>query len=341
MPRSRIQLQRSAAFTAITTAAMLTTTAFTAPSAPAETPPPPDNWPQFFYQGEITDKDEMDYNPTDEFIFPSIFHAGEYLDDPLGEWYLYFAPHEDPGGIVLMYADSPEGPWTENTNNPIISNVWDDHYDVSHVSSPDATWNAETEEVFLYFHGENSETRYAHSSDGVEFTYGDRVVWNEMGGPDVTESSYARVFEHPDPNSEFNYGMFYMANEQDDIRRIRLAESIDGADWTVDPEYVVVPGDVEGDNVSSADLWEWNGQLYVIYHASSENAYARTIDKTLRNVGENPILLHQSSGEGDDTGRVAAPEILTHDGDTYLFYEAGHRLGATIAWAKHDPATGC
>lgn len=307
--------------------------------APTAVAPPPEGWPEFGYQGVITDKANMIYNPTNEFIFPSVFHAGAYLDDPLGEWYLYLAPHDAPAGIMLMYADSLEGPWTEYEANPIIASEWAPYYDVSHVSSPDAIWNEEAGELFLYFHGENSVSRYATSDDGITFEYGDVVVSNAMGGPNVTETSYSRVFEHPDPASEYNYGMFYMGNERDNIRRIRLAESVDGITWAVDPDYVVAPGAEEGQNVSGGNLWEWNDQLYVIYHGSSGKSYARTIDETLREVGTEPILLHQASGQAPDVGRVAAPEIVTDEGETYLFYESGDRLGATIAWAKEgaDP----
>lgn len=319
--------------------------------AAAEVGPPPDDWPVFGYQGIITDKSEMNYNPSNEYIFPSVFHAGEYFDAPLGEWYLYTAPHDDPGGIVLMYADSLEGPWTEYASNPVVSNNWQPYYGpVPHVSSPDAFWNADEQKMFLYFHGNNSVTRYATSDDGITFTYGGVAVSNAMGDvdgkPRVTESSYARVFDHPDPDSPYNYAMFYMANDDTPvgggltgIRRIRLAESVDGRNWVVSPTPVVEPGEEEGANVSGPNLWEHDGQLYVLYHASSGKSYARTIDKTLREVGETPILLHEASGIGSDVGRVASPEIVTDGGETYLFYEAGDRLGATIAWAKAGAET--
>ncbi|TLD28343.1 hypothetical protein PspLS_04306 [Pyricularia sp. CBS 133598] len=292
---------------------------------------PPAGWPSFSDQGIITDKETAAWNPTNEFIFPSIFHAGQHLTNPLSEWYLYYSPHERPGGIGLMYADDLDGPWTEHAGNPLVRNDWPPHYNVSHVSSPDAIWNADAGAVFLYFHGENSRTRWASSPDGLAFEYGGTAVENSMGGANVTETSYARVFPHPDAaESGFAYGMFYMGNELDNVRRIRLAESVDGKTWRVDLDYVVVPGDTEGQNVSAADLWEWDGQLYVIYHASSGMALARTIDGTLRIVGEDPIVLHQMT----DDGRVASPQVVTHDNQTYLFYESGDRLGATIAWAK-------
>lgn len=306
--------------------------------ATAQVAPPPAGWPKFWYKGVVTNKDVLNYPTHDnkEYIFPSVFHAGRYLENPLGEWYIYYAPHEDPGGISFMYADNIEGPWTEYVANPVIANVWSPHYSVPHVSSPDAAWNAEAGRLFMYFHGANSETRWAESDDGINFDYGGLAVDNSMGGPDVTETSYARVFPHPDTASSYNYAMFYMGNERDNIRRIRLAESTDGREWTVDPDYVVEPGSEEGANVSAADLWLWNGQLYVVYHASSGKSYARTIDSTLRNVGSQPILLHESSGNGDDTGRVASPLLVPLQDGTYLFYESGDRLGATIAWAKAE-----
>ena len=330
MPSTR-RIRASLATAALAALALTITPVALAPAAAAAEP-----FPQFAYEGVITDKEKMLYNPTNEFIFPSVFHAGAYLDDPLGEWYLYLAPHDAPAGVMLMYADSLDGPWTEYEANPIIASEWAPYYDVSHVSSPDAIWNDEAGELFLYFHGENSVTRYASSSDGIHFDYGDIVVSNAMGGPGVTETSYARVFEHPDPGSGYRYGMFYMANYTDNHRHIKLAESVDGITWTVRPGTVVDPGTGDGGNVSGGNLWEWDDQLYVIYHNSTGSVMARTIDPTLTDVGP-ARLLHRSSGTGDDTGRVAAPEIVEEGDEVYLFYESGDRLGATIAYAKNDP----
>ncbi|KAH7367081.1 beta-xylosidase [Plectosphaerella cucumerina] len=305
--------------------------------AVALTQPPPEGWPVFWYKGVITNKTTSIFNPTNEFIFPSVFHAGRWLQDPLAEWYIYYAPHDDPGGISLRYADSLEGPWTEYPSNPVISRVWDDHYSVPHVSSPDAVWDADADDgkgaMRMYFHGSNSVTRWALSPDGVSFTYGGVAVENSMGGPAVTESSYARVFRHPDTASKYRWAMFYMGNERDNVRRIRLAESADGEVWTVSPDYVLAPGPEEGGNVSGGSLWRWRGVNYIIYHASSGKIYARTIDRTLREVGELPIVLYE--GRGDKSGdRVASPVVVEEDGSTYLFYEKGSRLKATIAWAK-------
>lgn len=305
-----------------------------APGGPATTADDDEpRLPQFAFSGRIIDKDEMIFNPTDEFIFPSVFHAGEHLTDPLGEWYLYYAPHDPPGGIALMYADSLDGPWTEHAENPLIANEWPPHYDrVSHVSSPDAVWDDAAGEVLLYFHGENSTTRWASSDDGVTFDDSGVAVTNADGGPGTTETSYARVFAHPDPGSAYRWGMFYMQNRTDDIRRIKMAESVDGRSWDVRPDPVVVPDAETGRNVSGGNLFRWQGQDYITYHGSSGVTYARTVDPTVTEVGPQRVL-HRASGIGDDVGRVAAPEIVTDGEDTYLFYESGDRLGATIAYA--------
>ncbi|KAH8175661.1 beta-xylosidase [Sarocladium implicatum] len=308
--------------------------------AAAQTAKPPFAWPRFAYKGVAIEPTTLRYNPTNEVIFPSLFNAGAHLSNPLGQWYMYFAPHDDPGGISLAYADSLEGPWIEYENNPIIANRWPKKYNVPHVSSPDAVWNPyltgkDNGKVMLYFHGNNGQTRWAYSEDGLKFTYGGLAIENRHGGPLVTESSYARVFPHPNAAATgFRWAMFYMGNEVDNIRRIRLAESFDGKKWQVSPSYVVTPGTEEGKNVSGGDLWEWNGRLYIIYHASSGKIYARTIDRTLRIVGSTPILLHAASGEGEDVGRCAAPQIVTTGRQTYLYYESGARLSADIAFAK-------
>ena len=304
--------------------------------AAANEAPTQEGLPVFQYQGIITDKETMSYNPTDEYIFPGVFHAGAHLEDPLGEWYLYLGPHDAPGGIVLMYADSLAGPWTEHEGGPVIANEWDDHYSVSHVATAEPFWHPEEDRLYVYFHGENTTTRYATSSDGVHFDYGGVAVTTAQGGEGITETSYARVFEHPDATSPYAYAMFYMDNTTQDIRRIRVAESYDGREWDVRPEPLVVPGAAEGQNVSSANLWEWEGQLYVIYHASSGKIHARTVDDALTETGPT-WTLHEASGVGDDTGRVAAPDIVTDETGTYLFYESGDRLGATIKYAKLDP----
>jgi hypothetical protein len=287
-------------------------------------------FPQFHYQGEVTE--DLDYDPTDEVIFPTVIHAGRHLEHPLGEWYLYYAPHDDPGGICLTYADSLDGPWTEHPDNPLITNEWAGHYKVPHVSSAHVIWNRHEQQMFCYFHGPNSVTRFATSTDGLHFEYGDVAITTEMTGPESTETSYARVFEHPDPRRRGGYGMFFMENTTEDHRRIRVADSPDGRIWQVRPDPLITPEEQDDGNVSGGNLWRYRGRLYVIYHGSSGTIFARRVDPTLSHVGPARELF-TASGEGEDVGRAAAPVIIRRHGTTYMFYEQGARLEGTIAYA--------
>ena len=127
--------------------------------------------PVFERKGIAIDFKDLKYNPANDVIFPSVIHAGELFDRARGKYYIYYAPHNAPGGICLAYADSLDGPWHEYEHNPVISRHREPHYRVSHVSSPHALWIAAEKKLFLWFHGENNTTRYATSSDGVDFTY--------------------------------------------------------------------------------------------------------------------------------------------------------------------------
>ncbi|MGO2521252.1 MAG: hypothetical protein ACTH8F_14110, partial [Microbacterium sp.] len=319
----------------------LVASAFIAGTASAATPATPaapeDELPVFTTQGPIIDRftDET-WNPNKEFIFPSIFHAGEYLEDPLAEWYVYYAPHDAPGGINLMYADSLDGPWTHHEANPLVSNVWDGNYDVSHVSGPDAVWNEDTGEVFLYFHGENSTERYATSSDGVSFEYGDVVMTAEQFGQNAMAVSYQRIFQNPFPENGWEHAMFFMVNDTSNVRRIGLAYSHDLINWEAQPGWVVEPTAVEGTNVAGPEIWEWNGAHYVLYGSSAGVIFAKKLDENLRSVGD-PMPLYIPSSFPPEEGRTSSPQIVEEDGVTHMIFEIGGRSGTTIAHATLDP----
>jgi len=312
--------------------ALIAGTASTAASAASE-----DELPVFTTQGPIIDRftDET-WNPGNEFIFPSVFHAGEYLENPLGEWYVYFAPHDAPGGINLMYADSLDGPWTHHDVNPIVSNVWDGIYDVSHVSAPDAVWNEDTGQVFLYFHGENDTDRYATSTDGVHFDYGGVVMTTEQFGQDATETSYNRIFANPFPENGWEHAMFFMVNDTSNVRRIGLAYSHDLINWEAQPGWVVEPTAVEGTNVAGPEIWEWNGTQYVLYGSSAGTIFAKKLDENLRSIGD-PMPLYIPSPFPPEEGRTSSPQIVEEDGITHMIFEIGGRSGTTIAHAMLDP----
>lgn len=283
-------------------------------------------FPSFTYNGIALDPANLNYNPTGEIIFPSIIHAADHFSNPLGAYYLYYAPHDAPGGINLAYANSPTGPWTEYANNPVIGRVWSPHYNVSHVSSPHAIWNTDENKLFLYFHGENSTTRLATSTDGVNFSY-DGVMVTTANFSNISEASYARVFEYTIPTKQNRYIMMLMGNNAG-TRRIYLAWSNDGRSWTTQTTPLISPNSAEGGNLSSPWFFPWGGEYYVLYHASSGNVH---ITRVGANFSEET---HLGVFYDDPLERAAAPALLEVDDTLYMLYERGPRLDAKIALAS-------
>lgn len=170
-PGRRIFLRAAAATAAVASGVVATgAAAGSAAAAPAGAAPAPaaapGGFPNYRYLKTLLTPSQLKYNPTGEIIFPCIRGVYDKLANPLGRYYLYYGPHDAPGGICLAYGDSLEGPFTEYTANPIVSNNWQPHYNVSHVASPHVVWRADLKELWLYFHGENGTTRLARSRTG-------------------------------------------------------------------------------------------------------------------------------------------------------------------------------
>ncbi|TSB47463.1 hypothetical protein [Alkalicoccobacillus porphyridii] len=287
--------------------------------------------PNFEYMKTLIEPSEMEYNPTGEYDFPSVIRATDYFEEPLGEYYMYYGPHDGPGGIAMSYADSIEGPWTEYSNNPIIERNWEPHYSVSHVASAHPIWNSEEEKLFMYFHGENTETRLASSEDGIHFDYEQTVV-DTSDFSDISEASYARVFEYELSGKNNQYIMMLMGNNQE-TRKIYLAWSDDGRNWETQQEPLISPITGQGGNLSGAYYFPYEGNHYVTVHGSSGNQYV--VD-----VGENfdqEVHLgsfYQPIESTPENGRAASRSFIYSEDKLYMIYEAGQRGSTKIALAK-------
>ena len=294
------------------------------PSAAAAVP----GFPTFTRLGAAMDKSTLGYAPArKEIIFPSVRHVAGRIRDPLGRWYMYYAPHDAPGGICLAYADSLDGPWREHPDNPIISRTWSPHYSVSHVSSPHAVWNASDGKIYLFFHGENTTTRVATSTDGVHFTYGGTVLTTAMLPRDVTETSYARVFPHP-TRSDTQIMLFMGA--QSGTRKIFIGWSSQLASgWQFKPEPLITPGAGEGGQLSGAHYWSRNGGGHVVYHSGAGTMHVADVGTSFDRENHLGVLYTEPQAT-----RAAAPSFAEEGGRLYMFYEAGRRSATNIAIAR-------
>ncbi|MEU0135008.1 hypothetical protein ABZ172_13435 [Streptomyces sp. NPDC006296] len=296
----------------------------------------PGGFPDYSYVRTLLKPSDLAYNPTGEIIFPCVRGTVGRLTGALGRFYLYYAPHDAPGGICLAYGDSLEGPFTEYPHNPIVSNNWQPHYKVSHVSSPHVLWNEEAKEMWLYFHGENNTTRLASSKDGVTFTYDKVVLTTAMLPAGTTETSYARVFRHDLPARGAKYVMMFMRNDKSDHRDIGWGWSADGRTWTFDQTPLIRHSDVGAVNIGGPHLLTRGGSAYVVYNKDKSSGGDIMITEVGKDFSRRNHLgvFHDSMNGAPDNGRTASPSFGTENGVPYMIYEAGERLQGAIALAR-------
>jgi hypothetical protein len=138
---------------------------------------------------------EMDARIGHNINGPSLIHVPDWIANPLGRYYLYFAHHQGTF-IRLAYADELAGPWTVFT--PGVLDLSASHFPIDtgpayshHIASPDVHVLAERREIRMYYHGccyrnqaISQVTRLAISSDGLHF----------RARADILGASYWRVF---------------------------------------------------------------------------------------------------------------------------------------------------
>lgn len=147
---------------------------------------------------------------------PSLIHAPEWIDNPLGAYYLYFGAHKGDY-IRLAYADHLEGPWQiyepgtlhleeslfpTTPSTKMLKFGRDPNFkgpdeSMPHIASPDVHIHEETNEIWMYYHGLLKNglqmTRVARSKDGIHF----------KAEPDIISFPYLRIFRY----EEWYYGM--------------------------------------------------------------------------------------------------------------------------------------
>ncbi|WP_152364099.1 hypothetical protein [Microlunatus speluncae] len=116
---------------------------------------------------------------------PSLIRVPDWVDNPLGRYYLYFAHHHG-SRIRLAYADELRGPWT--IFRPGVLQLADTSFD-DHLASPDVHVSSDERRILMYYHGARrgqsaQVTRVATSTNGLDF----------QDGPEDLGDPYFRVF---------------------------------------------------------------------------------------------------------------------------------------------------
>jgi hypothetical protein len=296
---------------------------------------------------------------------PSLIRVPDWVERPLGRYYLYFAHHQ--GTFIRMaYADSLEGPWT--VHEPGVLSLEQSLFR-GHVASPDVHVDLLGEgkrEIRMYVHGptwkdrgepEGQWTRVALSSDGLHFT-----VLPELHG-----ISYFRVFRWGGwVDALATAGVFYRSRDGltgfergpvlfDPQRfrhaaiRLRPAGSLTGA----------ADGSSGGSTAAAADgaAREAQGQVcdrleiyYSLKGDCPERIVVSTVDltddwHTWRASPPETVLAPELPWEGielplrpsiggwapEPVRELRDPGIYQEDGRTYLLYSIAGEQGIAIA----------
>ena len=133
---------------------------------------------------------DMDSRLGDNINGPSLIRVPEWIEKPLGRYYLYFA-HHDGRFIRLAYADDLSGPW--QIYGPGVLPLESSHF-AGHLASPDVHVDDKARRIMMYFHGADKPsgvdagpqyTRLATSADGLRF----------VANPELLGRPYFRAFQ--------------------------------------------------------------------------------------------------------------------------------------------------
>ena len=267
---------------------------------------------------------------------PSLIRVPEWVEAPLGRYYLYFADHEGTY-IRLAYADELTGPW--RTHEPGALDIADSHFPTTcppcsgpgdvyaHIASPDVHVDHERRQIVMYFHGRDvgrQVTRVATSPDGLRFS----------ARPEILGRPYFRAFEH----EGWTYALAMPGH---------LYRSRDG-----------LSGFVEGprlfdDDMRHSALLKRGSTLHVFYTRAGE-APERILHATIELSGdwrswkESPaveVLRPEHAWEGADlpaepsrrgsvsvpVNQLRDPAVLEEDGRIYLLYSVAGERGIALA----------
>ena len=273
----------------------------------------------------------MDDRMGDNINGPSLIRVPDWVEQPLGQYYLCFA-HHDGCYIRLAYSHELLGPWT--TCRDGVLPLPEARF-AGHVASPDVHVDHAQRQIRMYYHGSETPsggggeqtTRVALSEDGLHFT----------AHPALLGRPYFRVFQW----GRYHYalampGVFY--HSRDGLTNFEEGPTL----FTRNMRHTALKVD---------------GQTLSVFYTNAgdcpERILLSTIDLTpdwMTWVASEPIVLlepelayeggelpHEPSKRGlvmEPVCQLRAPAIFYEDGRTYLLYAVAGEHGIALAELK-------
>ena len=258
---------------------------------------------------------------------PSLIRVPDWVEHPLGRYYLYFAHHQGTY-IRLAYADRLEGPWT--THEPGTLQLEESFFE-RHVASPDVHVDDKEHVIRMYCHGpvpgQGQRSRVALSEDGIRFTC----------RPEILGAPYFRVFRWGDhPYALGMPGIFYRSADGPSsfergptlfTKHMRhTAVKVDGN--TLSVFYSNAYDCPERILLSTIDLtpdwmaWTPSEPITVLEPGTEYEGLGLPLEPSKRGWAPEPVR------------QVRDPAVFSEDGKTCLLYSIAGERG--IALAKLD-----
>lgn len=284
---------------------------------------------------------DFDSDPSlgDNINGPSVIKVPDWIDKPLGAYYMYFAHH---GGqhIRLAYADAPQGPWTVYAPGTLQFDQVPQAR--GHIASPDVHIDDEHQRIQMYFHCprhdrlESQWTMFADSSDGIHFD----------AGTEILGRSYFRVFQWND--------WYYAIDVAGIINRSRYPDY----GWEERGERLFKPQpDLDGDGtdlprIRHNAVFIEGETLFVFYTMKAEapeRIYLSTLQLSddwndwqcsppqevlrpeLPYEGTDYPLESSKKGSATQVQQLRDPCIYRENGRTYLYYSIAGEMGIAMA----------
>lgn len=277
-------------------------------------------------------KPDMDARMGSNVNGPALIRVPDWLPNPLGRYYLYFA-HHDGRYIRLAFADDLTGPWQtyEAGVLPLESSLF-----AGHIASPDIIIDHDTQKIRLYFHGADQptgfkgpqSTRVALSSDGLSFTTRPDILgrpymrvmpyegWHyAMAMPGVFYRSRDGLSDFEEGPAPFDANMRHAALL---LRRNRLGDRLLVFYTRVGdaPEHIVVS---EIELTDDWHAWHPSCAVPVLTPERDYEGADLALRASVRGLAPEPVRA------------LRDPAIFEEDGKTFLLYAIAGESGIAIA----------
>ena len=264
---------------------------------------------------------------------PSVIRVPDWVQEPLGRYYLYFAHHQGDT-IRMAYADQLEGPWTVFAPGVLHKHHTPYEY---HIASPDVHVDHASRRIWMVYHGDGpglggfrQKSSYADSKDGLLFTSRQEMI----------DDPYHRLVHYHDHWYYFSGGSrrrLYRSREPAVALEAGPILDIEGVRFTPPHRMRHVALDLRGDHLdiyfsSVADTPERILACTVDLHEDWLDWEAGPVREVLKPEydyeGAGEELVPSVSGSSHvPVHELRDPCIFNEGENTYLFYSIAGEQG--------------